>query len=239
VLDSSTSSVLCRPQRLLLLGLVLAGHGMALGYFIYHWQEGGSDLAPGVLQVSWVEAEKPAPPAEPEPAPEPRPLPMKAKPVPMARKQPRPKPKRLLSVAEQAPSPANDSLAPQSQDSDPVDPALAALAPQGPQAASAQQAGEAPAAVPPSFEADYLSNPAPAYPPESRALHEYGLVTLRIRVTVDGRPAEVQLFKSSGYPRLDKAAIDAVWQWQFVPARQSGTAVTGWVVVPIRFILRS
>ena len=42
---------------------------------------------------------------------------------------------------------------------------------------------------------------------------------------------------SSGSDRLDRAALDAVRRWKFVPARLGDTPVDAWVLVPIAFSL--
>lgn len=94
-----------------------------------------------------------------------------------------------------------------------------------------------PTVTPPNFNADYLSNPAPAYPPLSRRLHEEGEVILRVRVTTQGQAAEVQLERTSGFARLDSAAMGAVSRWRFVPARRGEEIVEAWVRVPIEFSL--
>jgi protein TonB len=91
--------------------------------------------------------------------------------------------------------------------------------------------------IAPNFSAGYLSNPKPAYPALSRRLREQGLVRLRVHVTEEGRANEITLQESSGFDRLDKAALDAVRRWQFRPARRSGTPVAGWVLVPLKFEL--
>jgi protein TonB len=49
----------------------------------------------------------------------------------------------------------------------------------------------------------------------------------------------VEIRTSSGVERLDRAALDAVRRWRFVPARQGDTPVDAWVLVPIRFSLDS
>ena len=82
---------------------------------------------------------------------------------------------------------------------------------------------------------DYLRNPPPKYPAESRKLKEQGVVLLKVMVTAAGRAAEVQLQRSSGYPRLDEAALKAVRRWEFNPARVGLTAVACAVEVPVRF----
>jgi protein TonB len=89
--------------------------------------------------------------------------------------------------------------------------------------------------VPPSFNADYLDNPAPVYPPAARRLREQGRVLLLVDVAPDGVPRQVNLATSSGSPRLDEAALDAVRRWRFVPARKGTTAVPAQVLVPIVF----
>jgi protein TonB len=91
--------------------------------------------------------------------------------------------------------------------------------------------------TPPRFDAGYLNNPAPVYPNMSRRLREVGVVQLRVRVSATGEPLELQLFKSSGYARLDDAARAAVQKWKFEAARRNGSAVEAWVIVPVEFSL--
>ena len=91
--------------------------------------------------------------------------------------------------------------------------------------------------TPPIFNADYLDNPAPAYPGVSRRLREQGRVLLRVLVNVNGSADEVQLRTSSGYARLDEAARDTVRRWKFVPAKRGAEPVPAWVLIPISFRL--
>lgn len=93
------------------------------------------------------------------------------------------------------------------------------------------------AIVPPRYDADYLHNPTPVYPPLSRRLGEEGKVVLRVEVGADGRARQIEIVRSTGSPRLDNAALDAVHQWRFQPARQGETPLGGWVQVPINFRL--
>ncbi|HEX3776612.1 MAG TPA: TonB family protein [Polyangiaceae bacterium] len=83
----------------------------------------------------------------------------------------------------------------------------------------------------------YRSNPRPDYPLPSRRRREEGIVLLNVVVEVDGLPGAVSLNRSSGYPLLDRAALDAVRQWTFEPARAAGVAVPSAVVIPVRFDL--
>jgi protein TonB len=56
-------------------------------------------------------------------------------------------------------------------------------------------------------------------------------------VRADGTPESVALRQTSGSPRLDEAALEAVRKWRFVPARQGSTPISAAVIVPIVFSL--
>lgn len=90
---------------------------------------------------------------------------------------------------------------------------------------------------PPRFGAAYLNNPAPVYPPLARRLGEQGRVLLKVLVSENGLAENVQLDASSGYDKLDRAAIEAVKKWSFIPARRSNQPVSAYVLVPIKFSL--
>ncbi|HWQ39494.1 MAG TPA: TonB family protein [Burkholderiales bacterium] len=104
-----------------------------------------------------------------------------------------------------------------------------------PQAASAPDIEFTPELV----RANYLRNPKPVYPSLSRHLGEQGTVLLRVLVTARGEPVQVQLKSSSGYSRLDRAALDAVRRWLFVPAKRGDDIVDAWVIVPIEFSIKN
>jgi protein TonB len=89
--------------------------------------------------------------------------------------------------------------------------------------------------VSPHFDAAYLQNPPPVYPPLARRLGEQGRALLRVYVTADGIADTVELRSTSGSDRLDRAALEAVRRWRFVPARQGDARVAAWVLVPISF----
>jgi len=75
------------------------------------------------------------------------------------------------------------------------------------------------------------------YPIESRKLREEGKTTLKVLVDETGHPAEIELYESSGFSRLDVAAIESVKSFCFIPARKAGEAWRAWVMVPISFKL--
>jgi len=85
---------------------------------------------------------------------------------------------------------------------------------------------------------DALYNEPPAYPEESRAAREQGVVILRVEVTAAGEPATVGILKSSAYFRLDQAARRAVQRWKFHPAMTAGIPVSSEADVPVHFKLQ-
>lgn len=83
----------------------------------------------------------------------------------------------------------------------------------------------------------YFKNPAPVYPHLARERGWEGVVILKVLVRFDGKPAEISVEKSSGYNILDQAALKAVRNWQFLPARAGNLSFSSWVRVPVRFLL--
>lgn len=77
----------------------------------------------------------------------------------------------------------------------------------------------------------------PHYPRASIAREEEGVVLVRALVDPAGAPQRVMVFKSSGYPNLDDAALEAVRRWRFEPMIRGGRTVVSWVQVPVRFRL--
>lgn len=237
-----------RPMRLrrrtrgLALALVMAAHAAGL-YAIARADFSPALVAAAPLQVALIKAAQPAPPPEVPPAPVPPPEPVvKPKPVPVAKPKPRPAPPPPKPVskaptaltAETPPEPEPPAAAAPAEPAPPAPPAPAAA----PAAASRAAPGPStPVVTAARFDADYLNNPPPAYPPLSRRMREEGRVMLRVRVSAEGLPAEIELSASSGSGRLDRAATDAVRRWRFVPARQGDRALAAWVLVPIVFKL--
>jgi len=104
--------------------------------------------------------------------------------------------------------------------------------------ASAPVASPAPASLTPArFDAAYLHNPRPNYPPLSRRLGEEGKVLLKVKVSPAGQALAVDVEKSSNFERLDEAARQAVVRWRFVPARRGDENVEASVIVPLVFRL--
>jgi protein TonB len=87
--------------------------------------------------------------------------------------------------------------------------------------------------------ADYLNNPLPHYPRLSKRAGEEGTVVLKVRVSAAGQAKQVELYATSGYKRLDKAALEAVKNWQFSPAKQGSVNIESTVLVPVKFVLQN
>ncbi|MBU1311336.1 MAG: energy transducer TonB [Gammaproteobacteria bacterium] len=68
-------------------------------------------------------------------------------------------------------------------------------------------------------------NAPPHYPQLSRKLREQGTVVLELTVLASGKVADVRVQQSSGYARLDKAALLAVKHWRYQPAQRAGKAI--------------
>lgn len=65
----------------------------------------------------------------------------------------------------------------------------------------------------------------PDYPAASRKLGEEGESVWMLTIAPNGRVTDAQLEKSSGHPRLDDAARDALLEARFSPGVQAGDAV--------------
>ena len=79
----------------------------------------------------------------------------------------------------------------------------------------------------------YLLRPVLSYPAESRAAGEQGVVVLRITVNAGGRPVAVRVGVSSGFSRLDRAAVEGGWR-----CRVSNAFEGAQFEAPLRFSLK-
>ena len=167
-----------------------------------------------------------APPkVEPPPPPPPKPEP------------PTPRPKAVtprVAAPRPAPAPvvaADTPLVAATADTVQVARAPVEAAPEAPPPAPK---AEEPVTEPKGY-AGYLRNPAPDYPPAAQKRGLEGKVVLKVHVLASGQPDNVTVAKSSGHQILDDAALKAVTQWAFAPARRGQTPIDGWVQVPLTF----
>lgn len=84
-----------------------------------------------------------------------------------------------------------------------------------------------------------LSQVTPDYPDSARQQGIEGTVVLKIQILPNGLPGSVSVYRSSGHESLDSAALAAVEQWRFIPARDrsSGEAITCVTTMPVVFHL--
>lgn len=78
-------------------------------------------------------------------------------------------------------------------------------------------------------------NIEPAYPPDLLARRIEGVVKLQVSISAQGGVLQLKVQESSGHDRLDRAALEAVQTWQFVPARRGTRAIDSTLIVPVRF----
>jgi periplasmic protein TonB len=132
------------------------------------------------------------------------------------RQQPAPQPQAVAEPSAPSPAPNTPTALPA-----PPQPAPVAAAP------------SAPAIQLPSSDADYLQNPEPKYPENSKRLNEQGTSTIRVLIGADGQPQRAEMGQSSGFDRLDRAALATVMRWRYVPGKRNGVPEAMWFSVPI------
>jgi len=92
--------------------------------------------------------------------------------------------------------------------------------------------------TPPSTQGKGARITQPEYPPASRRAGEAGTVQLRCMVNTEGRCSEISVIKSSGFPKLDEAAVKEVQRnWKFVPAKEDGKPVAAMHTFAVTFRL--
>jgi protein TonB len=167
-------------------------------------------VPPAATVVDWIESPPPAP----------LPPPLHVKPLP----KPAPTPRV-------APAPVTPPAVV------PVDTGRVAAPPQ-PVAPPATATPAQPAVAPAEASLAYRSAPL-RYPHAALQRHMQGTVLLRVLVDETGKPIDVQVARSSGYPLLDRSAREQVLAgWRFSPAMVDGHAVQAWARVPVSFALR-
>ncbi len=188
--------------------------------------------------------EPPAPaiPPPPPPAPAAEPLPVPKPPPVVTAPKPRPPHPHVQAKPPREPAPPKPETAPSVAQAEPEHTAEAPPAPSPPSAAPPQVAPAPPPTqtaalpvIPPQAVGGATGNRKPDYPAEARRRSLQGRVVLHVDVSPDGKATNVRVLTSSGYSLLDQAAIAAVQQWNFIPAKQGGVPVAGSADVPVQF----
>ena len=87
------------------------------------------------------------------------------------------------------------------------------------------------------YQSAALLNLPPSYPKRARREGLEGRVVLSVLVTNTGSVKNIYVLETSGVLLLDEAAITAVTNWSFIPAKIKDTAVESTKLIPIRFQL--
>ncbi len=116
---------------------------------------------------------------------------------------------------------------------------FAAPAPAPPSVATAPAAPAPPSVVESgSLGTKMISGSPPRYPMESRRKREQGTVVLSLTLSVDGGVSVISVAQSSGFDRLDDAALRAVRKWRWAPTVRNGQPVMVRGQVEIPFVLQ-
>lgn len=146
-------------------------------------------------------------------------------------KKPIEKPKKIIVVEKQEVETRNTLTSSTPEASPEITPELE------PVAEVATPAISEPVISLPRIDAKNKDNPPPTYPRIARKLGQEGVAILNIYILADGTVGEVALKKSSGYSRLDEAAITAAKSWHYVPAKRGNNNISFWYEHAVRFVL--
>ncbi|HEY0339617.1 MAG TPA: energy transducer TonB, partial [Steroidobacteraceae bacterium] len=79
----------------------------------------------------------------------------------------------------------------------------------------------------------------PPYPMSSIRVGEEGAIVVDILVGVDGRVRDAKVSRSSGFERLDQAALsEAKQRWHLKPATRNGVPFEQWLTLKVVFRLQ-
>lgn len=136
-----------------------------------------------------------------------------------------------LAISDSAPAPSAPTGAIVASSTIPSPVAVSAVP------VAAAQTTAAPKVEQPSSDADYLHNPKPEYPPLSKRKGEQGKVVVKVLIGVDGMAQAAEIRQSSGFERLDQAALATAQRWRYAPGKRGGVPEPMWFNVPINFVL--
>ena len=209
--------------------LVLIVHGVL---FYVLWNQRVLPQPEQVVRLFAEVISLPEPQVQPEVKPEP--VPVKLQPI--QKPEPKPKVKQLVTKAPETPRPQpvvapdpDPELEPAEEKSLPVPVAEAPTKPQmpaGPVTLSSELSVSCPSLT------------APTYPAISRRMGEEGKLVLRVELDEAGRIDDARVIDSSGYDRLDKAALEAVRSWRCRPSMRDGQPVRAIALQPFNFVLQ-
>lgn len=87
----------------------------------------------------------------------------------------------------------------------------------------------------PSADANYIYSRKPKRSIQSEKMGEFGRVLIYTMIGSDGVLLDAKIEKSSGFPRLDSTALEAVRTWRFKPGTVEGMPTALPYIIPIAF----
>lgn len=235
----SSQHPISRHRVVVIAGAVVLFHALAIwalqsGLLLRTVQRAVELVVPVVVLAQIIEPPKPVPIPPPPVIPKEIP-PSKPEIVKQTPKPPVPQtqaPPQILAV--ETPAPAPNAPAPVQ-----IAPAAPVLPPSVPVAAVASPA-PAPIAVPAKVEqvtvdGNYLSILKPKKSNLSIRMGEHGNARIKVYVGIDGLPKRAEVLESSGFPRLDQLAKDAVMMAKYRPKRINGIPMEAEFEIPFIF----
>ncbi|MCA8214583.1 energy transducer TonB [Burkholderia cepacia] len=213
---------------------VLAAHAIML---TAAWLHRNAPPPAKEIEVQSITAQliPPAPPAQPVAVQSAAQQPTPPKPTPRVKPKVEPKP---VQKAVPTPQPVTQAPSPTPAPAvvDPT-PAPAAPAPAAPAAAPGPARETMQVSAPKNVTALSCNFVKPAYPTMSKRRGETGTAYVHFIIGVTGKIESVQLQKSSGYPRLDEAALEATRASTCPPYIENGQAIRAAHTLPFNFTL--
>jgi protein TonB len=163
----------------------------------------------------------------------PEPPPAKLQPI----KKPQPKPKQPRLVSKAPVLPKEEAIAPPPEPEPDPEPEVDMI-PEPEIATRPAQMQTGPVTLTSELAVSCPELNAPAYPPISRRMGEEGKLVLRVELDESGRVDNAEVINSSGYSRLDDAAITAVKSWQCKPPLRDGEPARAIALQPFNFVLQ-
>lgn len=225
LIRSRIKSMTTKRDMVFLPGLmfVLALHAGLL-YFLFQQRVIPPPEQLVTLLINFIPSPKPKEESKPEPPP--------PAPKPQPVKKPQSKPQSHQIVAEAPVVSASEPVAPPAlQEPEPEPVAVAAVE-------APPQMAPGPVTLSSELSVACPELNAPAYPPLSRRLGEEGKLVLRVELDENGRVNVAHVVNSSGFKRLDEAAMVAVKTWRCNPPQRNGQPVRAIALQPFNFVLQ-
>jgi len=224
------------PSRSAYLVVAVALHiavlwGVRFGPPAFIGDEGEPNDALEVGLVETIEAAPEAPAPEPPPAEPPPPMPRPPEPVPELPPPPPPDAIPEPAVASQTTPAPQPKPAPR-----PKAVSRSTTRAAGTPSAGVSAAGGKPG-VGDSAHATWKRRVTPAYPAAARAARQTGRVLVVVRVNALGQASGASIYRSSGFPALDQAALAAARASSYNPKRLAGIPLPDSLTIPYTFRL--